>query len=85
MEVPGEDAYPQYLSNAKFTKEEFIQKLKEKYEDASVNFEDPSWVEIKAYTPGKRVKTVKFGNKEISRSTSKNNIWIKVSKFQGHT
>lgn len=81
VEVPGEDAYPQYSSNISFTKEEFIQKLKEKYSDISINFNDTNWIEIKEYTPGRRVKTVRFGNKELSRSADKNNFWIKISKF----
>lgn len=75
VEVPGEDAYPQYASSVSFTKEEFIQKLKEKYSDILVNFNDTNWVEIKEYTPGKRVKTIRFGNKELSRSANKDNFW----------
>lgn len=81
VEVPGEDAYPQYSSSVSFTKDEFIQKLKEKYSDIAINFNDTNWVEIKEYTPGKRVKTVRFGNKELTRSADKNNFWLKICKF----
>ena len=56
----GEDAYPQYSSEATFTKEEFIQKLKSKYSDFEINFDDVNAIEIKEYTPGGRVKKIKF-------------------------
>ena len=67
VETAGEDAYPQYESEVVFSKDEFLSKLKAKYSDASVNFDANDWMEIKEYTPGKRVKKVRFGNKEIAR------------------
>ena len=81
VETVGEEAYTQYKSEAVFTKEEFVQKLKEKYSDTQVNFNDANWMEIKEYTPGKRVKTIRFGNKELSRNCSKKYIRSKVSKL----
>lgn len=69
VEVQGEDTYPQYSSRAEFTKEELLQKLREKYENIEINFDEENWYEIKEYTPGGRVKTVRFGNTEVTRST----------------
>lgn len=74
-ETLGEENYPQYKSEVVLSKEEFVQKLKNKYSDININFSDENWIEIKEYTPGKRVKIVRFGNKEISRNRSKEHIW----------
>ena len=49
------------------SKDEFMQKLKGKNADASVNFDDENWIEVKEYTPGKRVKKIRIGNKELAR------------------
>lgn len=73
-ETSGEENYPQYKSEVIISKEEFVKKLKDKYSDAEVNFNDENWVEFKEYTPGKRVKLVRLGNKEISRNRSKKYI-----------
>ena len=70
VETAGEDAYPQYASEVSMSKDEFLSKLKSKYSDASINFDDDNWMEIKEYTPGKRVKKIKLGNKELARYRS---------------
>lgn len=70
VETEGEDAYSQYASEVELSKDDFMKKLKEKYADADVNFDDENWMEIKEYTPGKRVKKIRFGNKELARNRS---------------
>ncbi|MDE5831347.1 MAG: SpoIID/LytB domain-containing protein [Clostridia bacterium] len=65
VEVLGEDAYPQYLSSVVVSKEEFIQKLKEKYENININFNEESWVEIKEYTTRKKSKAHKIWKPRI--------------------
>lgn len=68
VETNGEDAYTQYASEVVISKDEFMQKLKSKYAEANVNFDDENWMEIKEYTPGKRVKKIRFGNVELARN-----------------
>ena len=51
VETSGEDAYTQYSSEATFSKEEFLSKLKEKYSDIEINFDDENAIVIEAYTP----------------------------------
>lgn len=58
-----------------------LNKLKEKYSDIEIDFTNDESVKILEYTEGSRVKTAKFGNKELARSGSKKHIWIKISKF----
>lgn len=81
VETQGENNYPQYASEVSFTKEEFLQKIKEKYPESEISFDDENWMEIKEYTPGKRVKKVRFGNQELLRNRGKNYFWIKISQF----
>ena len=61
-----------------------MQKLKGKYADASVNFDDENWMEVKEYTPGKRVKKIRIGNKELARNRGQDYFWIKISKFYNY-
>lgn len=68
VETKGEDGYPQYLSENLFPREEFLNKLKSKEKDIELDFNQENWMEILEYTPGKRVKRVRFGNKEFSRN-----------------
>lgn len=67
-ETSGEEVYPQYASELVITKDEFIQKIKAKYSNFEINFDEENAIEIKEYTPGGRVKKVKFGNKELTRN-----------------
>lgn len=70
VETSGEDAYTQYSSEVTLTKDELLNKLKEKYKDIEIDFANNESIKIVDYTESKRVKTVKFGNKEIARSRS---------------
>lgn len=77
----GEEAYTQYHSEVELTKDELLKKLKEKYNDISIDFGKDESIQIIDYTGSGRVKTVRFGNRELSRSRNKNGIRIKISKF----
>lgn len=68
VETSGEDAYTQYSSEVNLSKEELLNKLKEKYADIEIDFSDAESIKILEYTESGRVKTIRFGNKEISRS-----------------
>lgn len=81
VEVQGEDAYTQYSSQVVLNKEDFMQKLKDKYKNADVNFDSEGWVEILEYTPGKRVKKVRFGNIEVSGTEARTIFGLRSAKF----
>ncbi len=59
VKTEGEDAYTQYSSEATFSKEEFLSKLKEKYNDIEINFDDENAIVIEAYTPRRQSKNYK--------------------------
>ncbi len=66
VETSGEDAYTQYSSEVKMSKEEFISKIRGVYSDFDVNFDDDNCIQIIDYTSGGRVRTIKIGNHNLS-------------------
>lgn len=65
VETSGEEAYTQYSSEVTLTKDQLLNKLKEKYEDIAIDFSNSDDIKIMEYTEGTRVKTIKFGNHEL--------------------
>ena len=66
VETAGEEGYSQYASEVTLSQQELLEKLKTKYEDISIDFANPDDIKILEYTDGDRVKTVKFGNHNLS-------------------
>ena len=66
VQTAGEEGYTQYSSEVDLTQEELINKLKTKYEDIQIDFNNDEDVKIIEHTDSNRVKTVKFGNHELS-------------------
>lgn len=62
----GEDAYGQYYSELTLSKEEFVNKIKEKHKDFEIDFEKEDAIVIKEKTDSNRVKTLKVGNLELA-------------------
>ena len=62
----GEDAYSQYSSNVTVTQTQFIEKIKKVHSDFEIDFDKKDCIEIKEYTEGNRVKTIKVGNLSLS-------------------
>lgn len=60
VETSGEEGYTQYSSEIILSEDELIEKLKTKYSDIQINFEDEQEIKILEYTDSNRVKTVKF-------------------------
>lgn len=81
VETAGEDVYTQYSSNVTLTKEELIQKIKEYYSDAEINFENEKEIQILENTESGRVKKIKFGNKEISGVEARTILGLRSAKF----
>ncbi len=81
VETSGEDAYTQYKSEVVISKEELINKMKEKYEDFSISFEESNSIQILEYTESKRVKTIKIGNKNLSGVEVRSIFTLKSANF----
>lgn len=81
VETAGEEGYTQYSSEAKFTKEELLNKLKEKYEDCEIDYSQENCIQILEYTTSGRVKTIKFGNKEIAGTEARPILGLRSTNF----
>lgn len=82
VETSGEDSYTQYKSEVIISKEELVNKMKEKYKDFSINFEEENAIQILEYTEGKRVKTIKIGNKNLSGVETRSIFTLKSANFE---
>lgn len=81
VETAGEDSYKQYRSEFTLTKDELIEKIKTKYPDIEINWEDKECIKIIEYTDSKRVKTLKIGNKEIAGTEIRSLLGLKSTNF----
>lgn len=78
----GEEGYSQYSSEVKYTYEELINKLKTKYEDIQIDFNNSEDIKILEYTKSQRVKTIKFGNHELSGVETRTILGLKSANFE---
>ena len=82
VETAGEDGYTQYNSQVELTNEEIVEKLKEKYTDIQIDFNNQEDVKILEYTSSGRVKTIKFGNHEISGTETRSILGLRSTNFE---
>lgn len=78
----GEDSYSQYSSEVLLTKEEFISKIKEYHSDLEIDLSQSNQIEILEYTDGKRVRTIKIGNLNLSGVEVRNIFGLKSANFE---
>ena len=82
VETAGEEGYSQYQSEAVFSQEELISKLKTKYDDITIDFNNDEDLKILDYTDSGRVKTIKFGNHEISGTEARSLFGLRSTNFE---
>ena len=82
VETAGEEGYTQYSSEVILNKEKLIEKLKTKYSDIQIDFNNNDDIKILDYTDGNRVKTVKFGNHELSGVETRTILGLKSTNFE---
>ena len=81
VETSGEQDYTQYNSEVILSKEELVEKLKSKYQDINIDFSQEDSIKILEYTTSGRVKTIKFGNKEIAGTEARTLLGLKSTNF----
>lgn len=81
VQTSGEDGYTQYSSGVELTKDEFINKIKEKHQDFEINFDDPNSIQILEYTESGRVRTIKLGNIQIAGTEARTLFGLKSTNF----
>ena len=82
VQTAGEEGYTQYASEVSLNQSELIEKLKSKYEDISIDFTNDDDLKILEYTESGRVKTVKFGNHEVSGTEARTILGLKSTNFE---
>ena len=82
VETAGEEGYSQYLSEVEISNDELINKLKTKYQDIQIDFSKEDDIKILEYTDGNRVKTVKFGNHNLSGVEARTIFNLKSANFE---
>ena len=82
VETAGEDGYTQYNSEVELANEEILQKLKETYADIQIDFNNEEDIKILEYTSSGRVKTIKFGNHEISGTEARSMFELLSTNFE---
>ena len=81
VETAGEDAYTQYSSEVEVSRDEFVKKMKQKYSDFSINFDDEECVKVVEYTSGGRIKTIRIGNHNLSGVEIRSIFSLKSANF----
>ena len=81
VETSGEDGYTQYSSEVTFSKEELLTKIREKYADCEIDFSQENCIQIIELTSSGRVKTIKFGNKEIAGTEARTILGLRSTNF----
>ena len=81
VETSGEDSYTQYASEVILNEQELLDKLKTKYSDIAIDFSNLQDIKILEYTDSNRVKTVKFGNHNISGVEARTLLGLKSANF----
>lgn len=81
VQTSGENNYKQYNSEVILNKQELIDKLKSKYPDINIDFSQPDCINIIEKTDSGRVRTIKFGNINISGVEARTLLGLKSNNF----
>ena len=81
VETAGEENYKQYSSEAKFTKDEFVEKVKKEHDDFKIDFKQENCIEIKERDKSDRVLTVKIGNLNLSGVETRTLLGLRSANF----
>lgn len=82
VQTAGEEGYNQYSSEVELTNGELINKLKDKYSDIQIDFNNDQDIKVLEYTDSNRVKTIKFGNHEIAGVEARSILGLKSTNFE---
>jgi len=81
VETLGEDGYSQYYSEVELTKQEVIDKIKQTHSDISIDYAQENAISILEYNESGRIKTIKFGNVNLSGVEARQIFGLKSANF----
>ena len=82
VQTSGEEGYEQYSSEVQYTYDELLEKLKTKYDDIQIDFNNAEDIKILEYTDSNRVRTIKFGNHNLSGVETRTILGLKSANFE---
>ena len=82
METSGEEGYTQYASEVTLNFDEILNKIKEKYSDIQIDFTKDDDIKILERTESDRVKTIKFGNHNLSGVEARTIFGLRSTNFE---
>lgn len=81
VSTSGEDAYTQYNSELELTEDEVIAKIKAVHSEFEIDFSKEDAIQIMEYTESGRIKTIKFGNVNLSGVEARTIFALRSAKF----
>lgn len=81
VETSGEDAYSQYNSEVELTNDEVISKIKAVHSEIQIDFSKEDEIQILEHTESGRIKTIKFGNVNLSGVEARKIFGLRSAKF----
>lgn len=81
VQTVGEDAYSQYNSEVELTKEEVAEKIKAVHSEFEIDFSEENAIQILEYTDSGRIKTIKFGNVNLSGVEARTIFGLRSANF----
>lgn len=81
VETVGEEGYTQYSSTVILSREELLQKLQTNYPEIQIDFNNEAAIQVLEYTESGRIKTIQFGNVNISGVEARTIFGLKSAKF----
>lgn len=81
IKTAGEDAYSQYNSEVELTKAEVIEKIKATHSEIEIDFSAENAIQILERTESGRIKTVKFGNVNLSGVEARTIFGLRSANF----
>lgn len=82
VQTAGEEGYTQYSSETALSQEDLLNKLKGKYPDIQIDFANEEEIKILEYTDSGRVKTVRFGNHQLSGVETRTLLSLRSTNFE---
>jgi len=78
----GEDAYTQYSSNLELSKDDVISKIKETHGNIEIDWSNSECIKVIEYTESGRIKTIQFGNVNLSGVEARTIFSLKSANFK---
>lgn len=81
VSTSGEEEYSQYSSEVELTKDEVLNKIQETHPEIIIDYLAENPIEILEYTESGRIRTIRFGNVNLSGVEARKIFGLRSSNF----